>query len=316
MADMLILTYSARSMLNITYVAWGAKLQHLGQHKNDALLCSVAWRKEAGLIGVIIASIVTNVIMLKLHSQIALAVGWYCLSFSMILMIAICSLLYLFPEWQSSTGSQPTLHDNWLTINANQAFRQPLLPYFFNAASVAIPASFVLFLVQDKMLTAGQTSFFLACFFIATAIGLLFFVALAKKIGVAPSLGISMLLVILAFSSAALLGAGDSSKYMIVCIVAGFALGVDLALPPVLLAKMIGVDRDADFHCGIWFLLGKVALILSGLCLPVMAYLVYQSGLVGSSVLNLVYSIVPCICKLIALALLFASDVSYRKTTT
>ncbi|AMP05972.1 MFS/sugar transport family protein [Collimonas pratensis] len=316
LAVMLILTYTAHSMLNIAYLSWGAKLQHSEPHKSGVLLGAAAWREGAGLVGVIIASIAPSIIMLKPRPQIAWAMGWYSLSFSVLLMIAMFTLLRLSPKWQSSSGSHSKLRHNWSAIKANQAFRKLLLPYFFNAVSVAIPATLVIFFIHDRLQAASKTALFLASYFIAATIGLPVWVGLAKKIGVAPSWGIGMVLAILAFSSTAWLGAGDSNKYMIVCIVAGLALGADLALPPVLLAQVIGLNETAASYYGVWTLLGKLALALSGLGLPILAYFGYQPGLAGSAALTLAYAIVPCVCKGMALILLVRSYSSYRKAAS
>jgi GPH family glycoside/pentoside/hexuronide:cation symporter len=99
------------------------------------------------------------------------------------------------------------------------------------------------------------------------------------------------------------LQAGDVLWYGLVCIAAGLALGADLALPPVLLAGLIGEDENTAAYYGVWTLLGKLALALSGLCLPLLAALGYQPGMSGSAALGWMYALLPCTCKLLALLL-------------
>ncbi|WP_282099183.1 hypothetical protein [Deefgea sp. CFH1-16] len=113
-----------------------------------------------------------------------------------------------------------------------------------------------------------------------------------------------MVLAIVAFCSAATLGAGDIIAYLIVCIAAGLALGADLALPPVLLAKLIRHDHSPASYFGVWTLLGKLALALSGLALPALAALDYQPGSPAGPALAWVYAGVPCAFKLAAFLLL------------
>ncbi|WP_228124541.1 MFS transporter [Glaciimonas soli] len=312
---MLILTYTAHSMINIAYLSWGAKLQPIKKNNASMLLGAAAWREGAGLMGVIIASVIPSIIMLKPREQIAAAMGWYSLAFAGLLMLAMIALLYGSPKWQRTATAHTHGHAAWSVLTGNLAFRRLLAPYFLNAISVAIPATLVLFFIRDRLQVPNQTGLFLAVYFIAAAIGLPMWVALAKRFGVARCWGLGMLLAILAFFSAALLTAGDSEKYLAVCIAAGLALGADLALPPVLLAQVIAADEAAAAYYGIWTLLGKLALALSGLALPFLAYFGYQPGQAGGAVLGWTYAAVPCACKFIALLLLIASHRSFSKTT-
>jgi Na+/melibiose symporter-like transporter len=114
-----------------------------------------------------------------------------------------------------------------------------------------------------------------------------------------------MVLAIASFAGAGLLGEGDVLPYFAVCIAAGAALGADLAMPPVLLAETIGTDAAAGAYYGVLTLLGKLALALSGLALPLLAALGYRPGAGGGAALALVYAAVPCLFKLLAMAALW-----------
>jgi Na+/melibiose symporter-like transporter len=117
-----------------------------------------------------------------------------------------------------------------------------------------------------------------------------------------------MLLAVLAFAGAALLGPGDSAAYLAVCLAAGLALGADLTLPPVLLAHALGQRAGAGAAFGAAFgcftLLGKLALAVAGLALPLLAWLGYQPGAGAGHALALSYAGLPCLLKLAALAAL------------
>jgi hypothetical protein len=86
------------------------------------------------------------------------------------------------------------------------------------------------------------------------------------------------------------------------CIAAGAALGADLALPPVLLAATLGERLGAGTGFGLFTLLGKLALALAGLALPLLAWLGYQPGAGGGASLVLAYAVLPCLLKLLAIA--------------
>ena len=174
--------------------------------------------------------------------------------------------------------------------------------------SVAIPATLALFFINDRLQAGQYAGAFLATYFLSTAIGLPFWVATAKRLGVLPAWRLGMLLAILAFSGTTLLGAGDVWLYGVVCVAAGLALGADLALPPVLLATVIGKQESTADYYGIWTLLAKLALAVSGLALPLLAALGYVPGVVsiqaGTTALAWVYAALPCVFKLVALLLL------------
>ena len=312
LAMMLVLAYTAHSMLNISYLSWGARLQRPDSAQDGILLGAAAWREGAGLVGVIVASVVPSMIFAGPHSRVASSMGWYSVSFAFLLMVAMIALLRLAPPWQrtqtvsvsGSNGWRDRLCNGWTRLARNRKFRKLLAPYFFNALSVSIPATLVLFFIQDRLQEPTKTGAFLTTYFIAAAIGLPIWVALAKRIGVVHSWRLGMLLAIAAFSGATALAAGDAEKYFAVSIAAGLALGADLALPPVLLAQVIGADDAPASYYGIWTLLGKLALALSGLMLPLLAYCGYQPGQPGAASLAWAYAGVPCAFKLVALLLL------------
>ncbi|STR45433.1 MFS transporter [Iodobacter fluviatilis] len=288
---MLIGIYTAHSMLNIAYLAWGARLGD-----QAVLLHAAAWREGAGLIGVVLASIVPGYLMAG--QQVEQGMAWYALAFALLLALGIVALLYRSLPWLGGGEKQ-----SWREPLANLAFRRLLLPYFLNAVSVAIPATLALFYIRDRIAAPQLSGAFLAAYFVAAALGLPLWVRLAKKIGTAKAWRLGMILAVLAFAGAALLSAGDVAAYAVVCILAGLALGADLALPPVLLAGLISPLHSPASYYGIWTLLGKLALALSGLALPLLAWGGYQPGVAGQGGLSLAltYAALPCAIKLLAM---------------
>ncbi|MBM5571066.1 MULTISPECIES: MFS transporter [Deefgea] len=306
LAVMLVAAYTAHSMLNIAYLTWGARIDAKAANHDQGLLGAAAWREGAGLFGVILASVIPSWIMSRPASTLSNNLLNYSLGFAAVLLIAVWVLLRFAPKWQrtKNTETVPSWRATWALMKAHQGFRQLLPPYFLNAISVAIPSTLALFFINDRLQAPSYAGAFLASYFIAAAIGLPLWVTAAKKIGVLCAWRWGMVLAILAFCSAATLGAGDIIAYLIVCIAAGLALGADLALPPVLLAKLIRQDSSPASYFGVWTLLGKLALALSGLALPALAALDYQPGSPAGPELAWVYAGVPCAFKLIAFLLL------------
>ncbi len=309
LAAMLVFAYVAHSMLNIAYLSWGARLADEQKDDNSAApvssrLNAAAWREAAGLIGVILASVIPSIIIAGDVRQVPSLMGWYSAVFAVLLALSIALLLRAAPIWQRSTGIVLDRRTEWNNMRANQAFKALLPPYFLNAISVSVPATLVLFFINDRLQASSYSAAFLASYFVAAAIGLPCWVKLAHRIGVITAWRWGMLLAVLAFVSAAMLGAGAIMPFFVVCIASGFALGADLALPPVLLSTVIDADAAPAAYYGIWTLLAKFALAVSGLTLPLLAYVDYHPGQPANAYLALAYAGIPCVAKLFALFLL------------
>jgi len=295
---MLVLAYSAHSMLNIAYLTWGARLS------GGALLSASAWREGAGLAGMLIASVIPATILSGDADRIPARMALYSLAFAALLLAALLALLKLAPAWPHATPQANGWRNALRRMASNRAFLRLLGPYFLNACSVSLPATLALFFIRDQLQAAPLAGAFLGCYFAGAACGLPLWTALARRIGVLPCWRIGMGLAVASFAGAGLLGAGDVLPYFAVCLGAGVALGADLAMPPVLLAGLIADDDAAGAYYGVLTLLGKLALALSGLALPLLAALGYRPGVAGGAALALVYAGLPCLLKLLAMAAL------------
>ncbi|MRW88599.1 MFS transporter [Duganella sp. FT80W] len=328
---MLILAYGAHSLLNIAYLAWGAQLPM------PAALTAITWREGAGLAGMLLASVIPAAILNGAAADITPSLTAYSAAFAALLLLALAVLLRGAPAPATSQPHAGHWRDTLRALSAHRAVRALLLPYFLNALSVAIPATLALFFIADQLHAAHLGGAFLASYFAAAACGLPAWTALARRVGPLACWRLGMLLSVAGFASAALLGPGDTIAYFAVCLAAGAALGADLTLPPVLLAQALsqnttsartfeaasGAAGSAAAHTddaaprpahddalgagaafGLFTLLGKLALALAGLGLPLLAWLGYQPGQHGGVPLSLTYAALPCALKLLAMATL------------
>jgi Na+/melibiose symporter-like transporter len=69
-----------------------------------------------------------------------------------------------------------------------------------------------------------------------------------------------------------------------------------------MLGQALGERLGAGF--GLFTLLGKLALAIAGLTLPLLAWLDYTPGHGGGTSLVMAYSVLPCLFKLLAMATL------------
>ncbi len=293
----LALAYTLHSLVNITYLAWGARLSD----QLDVRTRVAAWREGAGLLGVVLASVLPSALATRYGMAAALSV--FAATFAVLLCAAMVILLCAAPQPRRSARRAPA---SWRQPLRNGAFRRLAGIFFINAVAVAIPATLALFFIADRLQLAQLTGLFLALYFLSGAAGLPLWSRLADRLGKRRSWRIGMLSACAAFVWALLLDPGSAWAYAAVCVLSGLALGADLALPPALLADVIpAAERDATAgYFGLWSLLAKLALAIAGLALPLLALTGYQPGTPAGWNLALIYAGLPCLLKLLAARLL------------
>ena len=117
----------------------------------------------------------------------------------------------------------------------------------------------------------------------------------------------AMLLAMLAFAGASLLGPGDLYPFALICLASGLALGADLALPAAIAADLGERQGQAGACFGVWNFVAKLNLALAaGLALPLLGQLGYvPGGTDGLPALTFAYALLPLAFKAIAAALLW-----------
>ncbi|WP_249777558.1 MFS transporter [Herbaspirillum robiniae] len=296
LALMLIMAYGAHSLISIAYLSWGARLPGGG-------LRAVGWREGAGLAGVLLASVIPPYLMANGVSALTQGLSAYCLSFAALLIVCLAMLIRQPQPISLQAPAQP-----WYAIlrqlYSNAHLRRLVWPYALNALSMAIPATLALFFIEDQLQASSMAGVFLASYFLAAAGGLPFWILLARKTSLVQSWRYAMALSILGFLGAFFLNADSAPLYFVICIITGVALGADLALPPVLVGRMPGQEEVIGITYGLFTMLGKLAMSLASLILPVLSACGYESGRGSSSALLVTYAVVPCFLKGIALFML------------
>jgi Na+/melibiose symporter-like transporter len=194
---------------------------------------------------------------------------------------------------------------------ANPAFRRLLAVFVVNGIASAVPATLVLFFIRDRLQLAAWEPAFLASYFAAGALSMPLWVRAVPRFGLARCWLAGMALAIAAFVWASLLGAGQATGFIAVCVASGLALGADLALPSALLAGVIQRaghgGRAEGAYFGWWNFATKLNLALAaGLSLPLLAAFGYAPGSRDTQALHalsLAYCALPCLLKLLAAGL-------------
>jgi Na+/melibiose symporter-like transporter len=200
------------------------------------------------------------------------------------------------------------------------AFRRLLAVFMVNGIASAIPATLVLFFVQDRLQgSEALQSAALGLYFVCAAASMPLWLRAVVRFGLARSWALGMGLSVLVFLWASQLGAGDGTLFLIVCALSGAALGSDLALPGAMLAGLIDDAGDrgrADgAYFGWWNFATKLNLALAaGLALPLLGWLGYAPGARDAQalqVLTVAYCLLPCGLKTGAALLLYFSFIQH-----
>src|SRR5512137_1204423 len=294
------------SLASIAYQAWGARLAD-----DDAGRARVtAWREGFGLVGVILASLLST---WGSHALIALFLGTLAIA-----LVALVKRAPRLPVAEESRRVSP-----WRAIVAplsERGFRWLLAIFVANGIAAAVPASLVLFFVADRLQLEQQSGVLLALYFVAAACSMPMWARLAHRWGLHATWLAGMALAIGTFAWAYVVGPGDLVAFALICTLSGIGLGADLALPPALLARVIGRSGHSGAHegayFGLWNFANKMNLALAaGLALPVLEALGYAPGARDGTALDALafaYAVLPCLLKLAAAALLVVAWRSQR----
>ncbi|MDZ7938394.1 MAG: MFS transporter [Rhodoferax sp.] len=300
----LVWSYAAYSALSILHQAWGARLGGNEVYRSRV----VAWREGMGLVGVILASIAPIALGFPATSalfSVAIGLGWWAWRYAPV------------PLPQSNSNLSPTYcagqpSSLWLPLR-RPGFRALLAVFIVNGIASAIPATLILFFIQDRLQAPDSSqAMFLGTYFACAAVAMPLWLRLVRRLGLARSWRLGMLLSVGVFLGAAQLGAGDTTAFWMVCALSGAALGSDLAIPAALLAGTVAGAGDGGraegAYFGWWNFATKFNLALAaGLALPLLAWWGYVPGTrspAALQTLTVVYCLLPCGLKAIAALLL------------
>lgn len=295
----LALTYLGYSAATVAYQAWGADLGF-----DSALRTRLTAAREGfGLLGVVLAAGLPAVLASESSAGIA-RLSWV---LPPLLLIVAATTFARVGAGQPQLAPRQPLLPSLRRVFADPAFRRLLLVFVANGIAAALPATLFLFFVADVLGLEKASGPLLAVYFVAGAASLPLWVRLTARFGrVLAWLG-AMLLAIVAFAGASLLGSGDLWPFAIICIASGLALGADLALPPAIAADLGERQGQAGACFGVWNFIAKLNLALAaGLSLPLLGALGYVPGTgAGLPALTFAYALLPLAFKALAAFLLW-----------
>lgn len=302
----LTLTYWAFSACAIAHQAWAARMG--GDAPSRARW--VAWREGLGLAGVLVANGVAT--------TLGPAVMSATLAVTLVMALALLRRAPRPPAVSDAGAAQaPTSAREalaaWLKPLQNDEFRRLLGIFLINGIANSVPATLVLFFVQDVLQQPTWLGAFLGCYFLTGALSVPLWVRAVRYLGPSKAWVAGMLGYVLCFGGVVTLSAGDGLWYGLICLASGLMLGADLTLPGTLLAGVVqrmgeregpGALPQEGIFTGWWQLATKLNLALAaGLALPALAWWGYTPGSRSPEALwhlTLVYGALPCALKILA----------------
>jgi glycoside/pentoside/hexuronide:cation symporter, GPH family len=320
----LSVVYLGFSMATVSYQAYGAELS-TDIHERTRV---TAVREGLSVVGVLLAAALPEIFA----RQSGMREGFAQFATLYVpLAMACCAIMLLLsprpPVYVKSPPSNKPFLQQLTAPFSNRAFRFLLAAFLLNGIAAAIPATLVLFFVQDVIGRSDMSAVFLIAYFLAGAIGMPLWVWLARRIGKRGAWLVGMALSVMSFVWAFNLARGDVTPFMFICILSGLGLGADLALPPSMLADVIdrdeadGKPRNEGAYFGLWNLVTKLNLALAaGIALPLLSQLGYVPGAAAANAQSLtalaaIYALLPSLLKIFAALMLKfepqASDTSH-----
>ncbi|MGV1046161.1 MFS transporter [Limnohabitans sp.] len=299
-APCLVLAYLAATALNLGLQSWGTRCG--GNVRQRSRI--TAWREGLGLVGVVLASVLPSVFN----------ASWVVTFFTVLLAAALWLWRYAPSMAQRATALAD--EPSWLSPLRQPAFRALLQVFLLNGIASAVPATLVMFFIQDRLQApAGYEAVYLGAYFVAAALSLPFWLRIVQRIGLALAWLLGQALSVVFFMWAVTLIAGDFVSFGVICALSGVALGADLVVPGALLTGVIARNGDAGLaegrYLGWWQVATKLNLALAaGLALPALQFFGYSSGTrsaQGLWALSLAYGVLPCVLKLLAAWRLWAA---------
>jgi GPH family glycoside/pentoside/hexuronide:cation symporter len=314
----LVVVYLGFSMGSISYYALGAELSR-DYHERTRI---TATRGALAVAGVLVAAAVPELLSARMGTQAGLAL--FSLAFIPVVLAGAVATVGFSPRPAPGRRSAHaySLYSTLAGPFANPAYRWLILVSVLSGIAAAIPATLILFYVQDVLQRPALSGLFLALYFVFGAAGMPLWIAAARRFGKKRAWLLGMAFSVIAFVWAFLLSAGDSGEFAVVCMLSGLAYGAELAIAPSILADIVDQDqRVADgsrpdgAYFGLWQMVDKLNLALAaGIALPLLGWLGYQPGALQApqTTLSFMYALVPCGIKLVAVACLWAAPVEAR----
>ncbi|MGF1476390.1 MAG: MFS transporter [Geminicoccaceae bacterium] len=252
--------YLAWTMMLIPYSAWGAEITD-DYHGRSRLALA---REGCVLLGILTAAALPVLVYggepaagdsLRLLTWV-MAIG---------LPLALVAALFGVDDPQRSAGGGASLLDLLRDFRRNRPFMRLIAAYLLNGLANGLPATLFLLFVAHVLGAPDRGGVLLATYFISAIVAIPFWFILSRRLSKHRAWALSMIWACLIFAFVPFLGDGDVYLFFGICVLSGFSLGADLALPASIQADVVDEDRvvSGGRRTGVYFAIWSMATKLS-----------------------------------------------------
>ena len=297
--------FSAHGFLTIVFYAQG--VQRAAGLGPDGHLRLAAWREGGALAGVCLAAV--------LPTALAGVTGAPLAAMALILALALPAVvLPMRGQWQAAAPAPGRALAGFARVLADRPARRLLLIALVNAAPVAVTSTLFLFFVEARLQAPAAAGPLLLLFFASAGAAVPLWGRLAARHGARRALLAAMGLAVAAFVGAAQLGPGGVTAFAVICAASGIAMAADVTILPALFSRRLAhLGPDAAQGFGLWNFVSRVTLALAAVTL--LPWLEARGLVAGGpneatalAALTRAYAVLPCLLKLVAIALLAATS--------
>jgi len=298
----LVLTYT---FFNFAIINYESIAVYVAKNDNERLAIN-SWKEFFGLIGVLLASILPSLLAIFIDSDLKSSY-FYCSAIFVFLIFTV--LLVFFRSVKINKIEHYTrlnMKSVFGEIKNNKIFLKYLSIFFINAIAVSIPASVIFFYVEDVLRASQKLGLFLGVYFLAGCLFIGFWKKVAQKHGIINTWIFALFGSVLTFIFNCLLGETNANLFFIVCFASGLFLGADLIMPPAIIANIIHDKKEkVTSYIAVWNMFVKLGLVIaSSASLITLGFFDYKIGSYinnGLWAIPYVYSVVPCLIKIIVI---------------
>ena len=301
------LTYISYSFILIPYLSLNSILANDNQHSSKLSFS----REVFIIIGTLLALLIPYIFEISSNLKASLDSLFIFLAVSLIPIILFSK--YKIKEIQVPNNSSNTNKTKNSFFNKlfqyfknNQKNKNLMLAFLFNNSANALSATMFILYVEHILNLKDNLGLFLIIYFLSAVLAFPFWLKLSSKISKSNTWIISILISCIAFVSVVFLDEGDKTFYIIICIITGFCLSCDMAIPSSIqadIAKKLDEIRDVLF--GFWAMITKLALALGVLIsfslLYITSYEQSNLNLTSSYAIIFLYCLLPIAFKFIAI---------------
>ena len=199
----------------------------------------------------------------------------------------------------------------------NRSYSKLILAYFINGAANGLPATLFIYFVNTKLELQEYSGVLLLVYFISAVAASPVWIFLSKRFSKPKLWSFSMIYASIIFLFVIFLGSGDFFPFLVICFLAGAAVGADLGIPASIQADIIEIDtlksgeNRAGLYFAIWSIVTKAAIAFSsGFGLILLSKANFLPGGDNSSdtilLLTILYCVLPVVLKMISVRLIWS----------